>query len=448
MKMKSYEKFLKTKTPADKELGFTPVWMPDFLFPFQTYLDNWAIRKGRAAIFAECGLGKTPLQLVFSQNVVEYTNRRVLVVAPLAVSPQTILEGKKFGITVKRTKQGELHKGIIITNYERLWRYNPDDFEAIVFDESGILKNFDGKTRKLATDFAAKVKYRLLCTATPAPNDYMELGCSSEALGIMGYASMLGMFFTNDGDTTQQWRLKGHAKKRFWQWMSSWARAVRKPSDLGFKDDGFILPELKILHHVLPTKLRVGFFPKMAKTLTEQRAERKRTLIPRCEKVASLLPKNRPGIAWCHLNVEGDLLTKLIKGAVQVKGSDDDDYKEEMLSAFSKGEIKTLVTKPKIAGFGLNWQICADVSFFPSHSFEQFYQAIRRCWRFGQKNEVNCHMILSEAEEGVLNNMLRKEKQSEEMYAGICKMMAEAVGIKGEIHNGTTNTIDLPEWIK
>jgi hypothetical protein len=294
----SYEEFLRAKQVAKAPVGFPPTFLPDVLKGFQKYLCEWSLNLGRAAIYADCGLGKSILSLVHAQNVVERTNKPVLILAPLAVSRQFVQEGKKFSVPCKQTQDGTVHKGINVTNYERISNYNPEDFAGVVADEAGILKNSDGKTRRLVTDFMEKIKYRLLGTATPAPNDYMELGTSSEALGVMPYRNMLAMFFVNDGKSTQQWRLKGHAKTRFWQWMATWARAVRKPSDLGFDDEGYDLPELEIEQHLLPSgKKGVGLLPYEAKTLSELREERHRTLHSRCRKVADLCPPDRPALS-------------------------------------------------------------------------------------------------------------------------------------------------------
>lgn len=377
-----YAAFLKAKELAIKPAGFKPLFLPDSLFDFQRHLVDWSVRLGRAAIFADCGLGKSLMQLTWAENVVRKTKGRVLILAPLAVSRQTVTEGEKFGIKVTRSAKGELHKGIVVTNYERLQYFDPKDFAAVVCDESSILKNSDGKYRKQITQFMAKVPYRLLCSATPAPNDFMELGTSSEALGVMGRNQMLGMFFTNGGESTQQWRLKGHAKRRFWQWMAGWARAVRRPSDIGFPDGKFILPPLNTYRHYVPTKREsYNLTPYVAVTLADQKQERRETLRERCELVASLVPKNRPALVWCHLNDEGDLLEELIPDAMQVSGSDSDEDKEERLVGFSKGDFRVLVTKPKIAGFGLNWQHCSDVFYFPSHCYDERTEVLtKRGW--------------------------------------------------------------------
>ena len=444
--MGDYQDYLRSKTNAAKPSGFKPLWLPDFLFPFQRHLVDWAIRMGRCALFEDCGLGKTPQQLVWAENVVRKTNGNVLILAPLAVAPQTIREGDKFGIEVHRSRDGQAIKGISVINYQQLHKYNPDNYTGIVADESSILKNFDGKTRRLVTQFLAKIPYRLLCTATPAPNDFMELGTSSEALGVMGRNSMLGMFFTNDGESTQQWRLKGHAKTKFWRWLASWARAVRKPSDLGYEDGDFLLPPLDLKQHTVESEVRNGYLvPVVASSLSEQRVEKRQSLEKRCGKAAEVLPRKRPCIAWCQLNSESDLLEKLIPDAVQVRGSDSDEVKEERLNAFSAGEIRVLVTKPTIAGFGLNWQHCSDIAYFPTHSHEQFYQAIRRCWRFGQKRKVTCNLVYSDGEREVLSNMLRKERVAVEMYDGICRHMGEVLQQKEE-SNGCVR-VDVPKWL-
>lgn len=446
----NYQTFLKQKDHSDECFGFSPVWMPDFLFPFQKMLVEWSLKKGRAALLEDCGLGKGPQQLVWCENVVRKTNKSVLILTPLAVSPQMVSEGKKFGIEVHQTQNGKIKKGINVTNYERLAKFNPEDFSAVSCDESSCIKHQDSKRRKDITAFLRKVKYRLLCTATPAPNDYMELGTSSEALGNMGRGQMLGMFFTNGGETTQQWELKGHARKAFWRWVCTWARACRKPSDLGFDDKGFILPELTIKQHLVKKRVEEDgwfSFPHEAVTLEEQRAERKATIRERCEKVAEIIAERKDyAVVWCHQNPEGDLLERMIPGSVQVAGKNTDREKEERLAAFSAGQIKVLITKPKIGGFGLNWQHCNRMTTFPSHSFEMQYQSIRRCWRFGQKRPVTIDIITSEGERRVLNNMLRKEKNAGEMYDGLVREMSEfQLGKKKEEY---TQEMKLPLFMK
>jgi len=442
----SYADFLARKTVAKAMGGFKPVWVPDFLFDFQRHLVDWSVRQGRCAILADCGLGKTPMQLVWAENIVRKTGKNVLILAPLAVSPQTVLEGEKFGVKVHRSRNGETGKGITITNYQQLHKFNPKDFIGLVLDESSILKNFDGNYKKTITEFMLKVEYRLLCTATPAPNDYMELGTSSEALGVMGRNSMLGMFFTNDMETTQQWRLKRHAAKRFWQWVATWARAVRKPSDLGYPDKGFILPKLNVIPHMVKSGHRGGLLAYSASTLDEQRKEKRKTVQSRCEKVADCIPQGRPCVVWCQLNDESSLLAELIPDAVEVRGSDDDETKEKNLSGFSRGDFRVMVTKPSIASFGLNWQHCADICYFPTWSHEAYYQAIRRCWRFGQKKEVTCNLVYSEGERFVVSGMLKKEKASIEMYDSICKEMGAFLTEKKE--KIVAKEMEVASWLK
>jgi len=421
-----YHSFLQSKARKNELHGFKPLWMPDFLFDFQKHLVDWAIQKGRGALFSDTGTGKTFMGLVWAENVLRKTNKPILIFTPLAVGPQFVREGQKFGIEVNHTRTGKIKKGINVTNYEQLSKFNPSQLGGVVCDESSILKHRDAKTRKAVTDFVAELDYRLLCTATPAPNDFMELGNSAEALGVMRYCQMLSMFFVHDGKSTQQWTVKGHARKRFWQWVAEWARAIRKPSDLGFNDDGFILPPLNIKEHVVSSGKPInGLFVLEAQTLDEQRVERRNTIKQRCEKVAEILPRDRPCLAWCYYNNEGDLLEKLVPDAVQIAGCHDDETKERRLNDFALGKIRVLVTKPKIGGFGLNFQHCADISFFPSHSHEQYYQAIRRCWRFGQKREVTANIVTSEGERLVVSNMKEKEKRAIEMYDGIVREMSD-----------------------
>ena len=401
-------------------------------------------------MFEDCGLGKTPQQLVWAQNVVQHTNGKVLIFAPLSVTNQTVREAKKFNIPIHKTKEGKVHKGINITNYERLHYYNSKDFDGIVIDESGIIKNFAGQFRKNITEFSKDIPYRLLCTATPSPNDFMELGTSAELLSNMTRQQMLGMFFTNTGDSTQQWLLKGHAKKRFWEWVATWARAIRKPSDFGYDDDGFVLPEMNIAYHTLDTPpMRGHLFNVAARTLQDQRSECVRSIDKRCEMVAKIaIEADDYHVAWCNRNKEGDLLKRLIPGAVQVAGSDSDEEKEERLEAFAKGEFKVLVTKPKIACFGLNWQHCNGMTFFPNHSHEQFYQASRRCWRFGQKRPVTANIVMTDRETLIVSNMMRKEKQAVEMYDMIIKEMHDFQLNKKTKIETPKQAMELPEWLK
>lgn len=447
---------MERKSQLDVNDGFEPLRIPDALFDFQRALTEWSVRKGRAAIFADCGLGKTPMQLAWADNVVRETNRPVLMLTPLAVGAQALAESSKFGIEASRSLDGLPGPGITIANYERLEKFRPEDFSGLVCDESSILKCFDGSTRKLVTDFSRKMRYRLLCTATAAPNDYIEVGTSSEALGYLGYMDMLGKFFKNDQNTSKtnrnwsgsQWRFKGHAREHFWRWVCSWARALRKPSDLGFSDARFVLPPLierENLVHSL-TRAPGKLFDLPATGLWEEREEARRTLKERCEKVADLLANDSCAVAWCHLNQEGDLLEEIIPGAVQISGSDSVEEKEERFAAFASGQIRVLVIKPKIGAWGLNWQHCAHMTFFPSHSFEQYYQAVRRMWRFGQTRPVVVDVVTTEGGSGVMKNLQRKSKQSDEMFAELVAHMNDALHVQRP--SSGSSAVQLPAWLE
>jgi hypothetical protein len=454
--MEKYDTFLDKKTHTGKQSGFAPLFMPEFLFSFQKALTTWAIEKGRCAIFADCGLGKTPIQLVWAQNIVQQTNKPVLILTPLSVGAQTVREAEKFGINAKQSRDGKVAAHITITNYQQLHKFDWKEFGGVVCDESSILKNFDGAIKSQITDFMRKLPYRLLCTATAAPNDYIELGTSSEALGDLGFMDMLNRFFKKAEQTTSRsdefrsgiYRFRGHSEKNFWRWICSWARAVRNPSDIGFPDDEYKLPELKCIEHIIKAKTANPdwLFDMPAHGLAEQRAERRRTIEERCEMAAELINSTtKPAVAWCHLNDEGHMLEKLIPGAVEIEGNDSDEFKEEKFEAFASGQIRVLVSKPVIAGFGLNWQHCAHQTFFPSHSFEQWYQAIRRCWRFGQKNPVRVDVITSEGEAGVLANMNRKAEQAETMFARLVELINNELGI--EKINKHTTKLKKPSWL-
>jgi len=455
--------------------GFAPLWLPDFLFDFQASVTEWAIRKGRAAIFADCGLGKTPMQLVWAENVVRQTNKRVLILTPLAVAAQTLAEAEKFGIEAHRSRKGELHRGIVVANYERLHHFDPADFAGVVCDESSILKHFSGATQKAVTRFMLKVPYRLLCTATAAPNDYIELGTSSEALGELGYSDMLSRFFRQTdkqphrmeeikqwrqhgsgnhfgklsfrvSQSIGQWRLKGHAVTPFWRWVCSWARACRRPSDLGFSDEGFVLPRLIEREHIIePRRPADGMlFTLPAFGLKEERDERRRTLDERCELVADLVSHADPAVVWCHLNAEGDRLERAIADCRQVKGANTDDEKEETYHAFLTGETRVLVIKPKIGAWGLNWQHCAHVVTFATHSYEQHYQAVRRCWRFGQTRPVTVDIVSTEGERNVRANMTRKAEAADHMFTQLVAEMNQAQRVTRVADDATD--VEVPSW--
>ena len=451
--MSQYREFLTRKTSEGADSGFAPSYMPSFLFDFQSAMVEWAVRKGRAAIFADCGLGKTAMGLTWSENVARHTDRPVLYLTPLAVGAQTIREAEKFGIEATHPRDGKVSSRIVVTNYERLHYFDPADFAGVVCDESSILKAFDGERRTQITKFMRKVPYRLLQTATAAPNDYMELGTSSEALGYLGYMDMIGKFFTKstnkfrfrgDGDT---WRLKGHAVTPFWRWVCSWARAMRRPSDLGFDDRAFILPPLETMEHVATSSVLADgmLFALPAVGLKEQREERRRSLRDRCEKVASLVNgTGEAALVWCHLNDEGDLLERLIPGAVQVSGDDLDDVKEEKFAAFTDGKERVLITKPKIGAWGLNFQHCAHTVTFPSHSFEQYYQSVRRLWRFGQKRPVRVDIVLTEGEREVMKSLQRKAEQADEMFSKLVAEMGQAMSVG---RDEQTKKTEVPAWL-
>lgn len=457
----NYIEFLENKTQLSGEWGFEPTYLPDCLYDWQAYLVRWALLKGRAALFEDCGLGKTLQMLVWAQNVVQHENKPVLILTPLAVATQTVSEGEKFGINVVRSKDGKYPKGarIVVTNYDRLHYFDAKEFAGCVCDESSILKNYEGATKATVTDFMRKMKYRLLASATAAPNDYIELGTSAEALGVMGYIDMLKMFFKNDTNTTAQgglaqkrmdgkYRFRGHSEREFWRWVCSWARAVQKPSDVGFDDGKYMLPPLITNQHVVKASISNPdyLFDMPAKGLAEQRAERRRSITDRCEIAASIISsRTEPSIAWCHLNDEGNLLTDMITDSVQVSGSDSDEVKEERFAAFESGQIRVLVSKPKIAGLGLNWQHCNHQTFFPSHSFEQWYQAIRRCWRFGQTKPVTIDVISSEGEVDVLKNLKRKSEQADKMFSMLVELMNNELKIK--ITDKNTKPITIPSWL-
>jgi len=437
--------------------GFAPVYMPDFLFDFQASLVDWSVRKGRAAIFADCGLGKTPMELVWAENVVRHARKSVLILTPLAVTTQMQREAEKFGIAASVSRDGVAHTAITITNYERLHLFNADDFAGVVCDESSILKSFDGARRGEITVFMRKVPYRLLATATAAPNDYIELGTSSEALGYLGHMDMLNRFFKNDLNNSAsgrmrgeviKWRFKGHAELPFWRWVCSWGRALRKPSDLGFDDSRFTLPPLIEREHLVEAKsIPEGMlFALPAAGLKEQREERRRSMVERCEQVAQLVNgTGKPALVWCHLNEEGDLLESLIPDAVQVSGKDTDDAKEGRMLDFADGKARVLVTKPKIGAWGLNFQHCNHVTFFPSHSFEQYYQGVRRCWRFGQERPVTVDIITTEGERGVLRNLQRKAENADKMFSSLVAEMNAAIAINKA--SAFPNQEEIPQWL-
>lgn len=462
----SYAEFIARRAQLDNEGGFEPIDLPSHLFDFQLAIVEWAVRQGRAGIFADCGMGKTPMSLAWADQVYRHTGKPVLLLTPLAVGQQIVAEAVKFGHDASRSRDGSVVGAITVTNYEQLGKFDPAMFGGVVCDESSILKSFDGSTKAAVTEFMRRIQFRLLATATAAPNDYTELGTSSEALGGLGYMDMLTRFFINKdrsissrgrvqhritGNSTDiggavKWRLKGHAEEPFWRWMATWARALRKPSDYGFDDGGFTLPELiERVTLVEPNRPREGeLFDMPAVGLREEREENRRTLMERCEAAAAALDNAGHGVAWCHLNDESATLARIIPGAVEVTGSDSDEAKEDKLSAFTRGEIRVLVSKPSIAGWGLNWQHAHRMTYFPSHSYEQMYQSVRRMYRFGQTHPVEVDFITTPGGANVLRNLQRKAVAADEMFSNLVAHMNEALGVTPHVYD---KEMEIPAWL-
>jgi len=428
-----YEKFIKSKKHLLGDFGFEANYIPDIAFDFQKHIIQKAVRKGRIGVFADTGLGKTLIQLSIAQNVVQHTNKKVLILTPLAVAFQFILEAEKIGIDdIEYSKDGKHTKKIVICNYERLHYFDSKDFEGVICDESSILKNFDGKIKNQITSFVKKIPYRFLSTATPSPNDFIELGTSSEALGYMGYMDMLGKFFKNNQNSSdvknigEKFYLKPHAENDFFAWVNQWSIMVKMPSDLGFSDERYILPELITNKHVVKNQSlidvngQVQMFTPIAKSMTEVRHEQKMTIESRCLKAVDLA-KDNTSVYWCNRNDESSLLKELDREAVEIRGSQSIEKKEEILKAFADGEIKRLITKAKMTGMGLNWQHCNHSVFFPTWSYEQYYQAIRRFWRFGQKRDVTIDMVISDGQTRVLEALEQKTKKAIELHRNLVK---------------------------
>ena len=452
--MNDYHKFLESKRQLSESVGFTVNEFNTMLFDFQKDIVHWALKKGRAAIFADCGMGKTAMQLEWAKNI----PGRVLIVAPLAVSFQTCEESKKFGIEgVEYLRSDDLSKNIVVTNYEMLSHFDPVNFQAVVLDESSILKSFTGKYRNLLVNEWSKCKYVLAATATPAPNDYMELGSHAEFVGAMKSSEMLAAFFINDPSNVGRYTVKGHAEKAFWEWMASWSVMIRKPSDLGYDDGKFKLPKLIYHKHIVePESTPDGFlFHVDAHTMSERQNARRNSLNERVNKVAEIanpiIENGDPVLIWCDRNDESDLLNKLIKNSVQVKGSDKNEDKVDRLTGFSTGKYQCLISKPTIAGWGMNWQHCNQMFFTGlSDSYEQFYQAVRRCWRFGQNKQVHCHIVTARTEGAVVSNIQKKEKQSINLAENIAKNMSyiskrEVRNTVGFVKKYTNTIIKKPE---
>jgi len=443
--MTSYEDFVKSKRRAEVATGHTPGDLNEHLFDFQHAIVSWAVRRGRAAIFADTGLGKTLMQLAWAEEVAERTCGIVLILAPLAVSEQTIEQGKTFGIEVARVPHGEAptSSGVWITNYERMDSVDFAELSGIVLDESSILKSHTGKTRTAIIEASQKVPYRLSCTATPSPNDFDELGNQCEFLGVMTRTEMLATYFVNDTGDTGTWRLKGWGASKFWEWMGTWAVVLRNPSDLGFDGSKYVLPEPKYFEHVVQTEL-IGdeLFARPALSMLERRKAQRDSIEARCKALADVVnaDTSEPWLIWTHLNDEAEMLVSLIPGAVNVQGSDSPESKTRNMMAFTHGELRVLISKPKICGYGMNWQHCARMAFVGlDDSFEKFYQAVRRCFRFGQKRNVHVHVFTAENEGQILANIKRKEVNHHDMSANMIEHMKD---IMNKELAGQENVVD------
>lgn len=454
----SYESFIAAKSATRSFDGIDPTELHASLFPHQRDLVRWSLRKGRSAIFADTGLGKTLMELEWARHVAK--RGRVLILTPLAVAQQMVREARRWELPGEYSRD-DAGRAVTITNYEMLDRFDPAEFAGIVLDESSILKAYDGKTRNAIVTSFRDTPYRLAATATPAPNDFTELGNHSEFLGVKTRAEMLAEYFVHDGGSTQDWRLKGHAITAFWRWIASWGAVVRSPSDLGHDDTAYRLPPLEMREHVIGVDHsdahRMGLlFAMDARTLQDQRAVRRGTLDDRVAKAAEIVDDDRPAVIWCELNDEGDALGRAIAGAVQVRGSDSPEDKARMLEDFAAGKSRVLVSKPSICGFGLNWQHCSRMVFVgASHSYEQTYQAIRRCWRFGQTSPVVVHMIRAETEGHVVANYRRKEADAERLAVEMTAQVAESV--RAEVCGATarewneyrpSSRMMVPGWMK
>ena len=457
-KLSKYEEFIASKALTTVACGFD---VPEDeisgnLFDFQRAIVRWALLKGRAAIFADTGLGKTGMQLVWAQHVVNHTGGYVLILAPLCVAHQTVREGLKFNVSINYCRSSDgLKPGVNITNYEMLDKFDLSEFAGVVLDESSILKNSTGKIRNQIIDACQSVPYRLSCTATPSPNDFIELGNQVEFLGVMKQVEMLAMFFTHDGGETQSWILKGHGKAKFWEWMASWAVCIRNPSDLGFDGDRYILPPLEMHSHVVESEPVGDLFAKPVVGLLERNQARKESIDDRVAKIAAIVNESaEQWVIWCHRNEESEKLAKLIDGAQDVKGSDSIDQKEAAIDSFSDGNLRVLITKPSICGAGMNWQHCNHTAFVGlSDSWEQYYQAIRRFYRFGQTKPVHVHVVSAESEGAVVENIKRKDAQNIEMSEQMVNHMRTVM--QKEIFGSAIEKTDynpqveliLPEWL-
>lgn len=453
-----YNTFIQSKRHSSQNFGIDPLFIPDNAFDYQKYVMEYAIKKGRCAVFLDTGLGKTIIELTTAVNYARHTNKPVLIITPLAVAFQFIQEASKFGIDdIEYSKDGSFKSKIVVCNYERLDKFNTNDFDCVILDESSILKNFDGAIKGQITSFLKKVKYRFLFTATPSPNDFIELGTSSEALGYLGYTDMLTKFFKNNEDTVSpmnigtEWILKGHAKESFFKWVSGWSISMRKPSDLGFDDTRHILPELLVNYHQIKNEKnlvlngQIQLFNMPAQRLTEVRQEQKDTIQKRCETAVGLANNYEHTVYWTNFNDEANLIEQLDPNALQISGSMSLDKKEDLLLNFFQGNIKKLVTKPKITAFGLNWQHCNHTVYFPTFSYEQYYQAIRRFWRFGQTKPVTVDLVYSDGQKKVLDSLLAKTKKANELFDKLNANLNQSFEITSK---GFDKQISLPSFLK
>ena len=457
MKPGEYQAFIAGKSFRHVEAGFDCDELDYPLFDYQVPIVRWALKRGKAAVFADTGLGKTIMQLAWADQVARRTGKPVLVLAPLAVSNQTIEEGAKYGISVNKADPGSPATGamIVITNYEQLHKFNPCDYIGVVLDESSILKGMDGRRRREITDFAHSIQYRLSCTATPSPNDFMELGTQSEFLGIMSQIEMLAMFFIHDGGDVAKWRLKGHGQSKFFQWLATWAIVIRKPDDLGFDGSRHALPPIVYHSHVIETDPQDSLFVEPAQGLQDRNKARKDSVRDRVAKAAEIANSmDGQVLIWCHLNEESEMLTALVRDAVEVKGADAPEHKTKSLMGFAHGDVRVMVSKPKIAGFGMNWQNCNQMIFVGlSDSWESYYQAIRRCWRFGQTKHVHVHVVSADTEGAVIENIQRKDQQNKVLGESMVDHMKTMMD-KSIFAAATTKTeynpkikMEIPQWL-
>ena len=465
--MSAYLTFLDQKVRMAPAVGFDPVdsLMPAAIKPFQRDIVTWACRRGRAAVFAGTGLGKTIQELTWAQQVTEHTGGRVLLFTPLAVAEQTVAEAAKFGIdgVAYAKDEASISTPIVVTNYDRRQHFDPADFAGVVLDESGIIKDHDSRTRNDLTEACRDVPYLLCGSATPAPNDWTELGQHAEFLNVMSAKEMLAMFFVHDGavraNAEEEWRLKRHAAADFWRWVASWSVMIRHPRDLGYDEPGYDLPPLDMRQVTVKASMAPAggmLFPMQASTMQERLAARRDSIAERVAEAARLVAEapDQPWLIWCNLNAEADALVKAIPGAVNVQGSDAPELKSKRLLGFARGEPRIMVSKPSIAGRGMNWQHCSRMIFVGlNDSFEQLFQAVRRCWRFGQSKPVTAYLIASDMEGAVVANLRAKEAKYEAMAEAMVEHMRDlstAAVRGGRVSTSTyspTQTMEVPTWL-